>query len=369
MMRPEALVPAALALLSSVASLAQADPVTPVSFSWSVAGRTQAGASVACVVSPLPEDCEPMTGCSAQPADTFSAGGLILESRPTETYTAMRQCGSACTCCTEGASGQGGSQARVSVTVSSSEASTSWFIGARLDDYAAASSPESQPDCVVGSGSAAASASQLWTLVFDTEGTSLSFSRQHVVQVLGSGSSAESRITLTRDSVTVFTQTLSRSTEGQDDGSGTIEMILPAGRYTLTISSQIGTTASAPPNGGGGSIGVDAFVTLTFTPIPMSVDPNLEATALSFLGHVPEPFTARTTLRFALKEPAHVSLTIFDATGARVATVFDQVALAGEHAVSWDGRGRSGAPVPSGVYFASLVSGGWTSTRRLTLSR
>ncbi|MFN0149800.1 MAG: FlgD immunoglobulin-like domain containing protein [bacterium] len=362
---------AALVIVIGAAS-AHADAVTVVSFSWSVDGATVANASAACVASPLPPQCEVLTACSNNPSDSFAVGGTTLESRPTETYAARRTCAAVCNCCVGGASGEGGSQAQVFMAVSSSESTASWFLGALLSSTASAVSPDAQ-DCVEGGGDGLASTEQSWSLVFDVDGGNLTFSPSHVLAISGTGSSIESEITLSGDTYTVFTQSLSRSEEGATDGSTSITTPLLPGRFTLTIQSQLTTTASAPPNGSGGYAQADARVNFQLTQSPGSTSVGAQQAhsipAVFLEANVPEPFSAGTSLQFRLRESAPVRLTIFDVAGSRVATLVNEVRSAGAHTVTWNGRGLSGERVSSGVYFASLVSGGETRTRRLTLSR
>lgn len=79
----------------------------------------------------------------------------------------------------------------------------------------------------------------------------------------------------------------------------------------------------------------------------------------------PNPFNPSTTLRFDLAASADVTLRIYNALGAQVATLVEQARFtAGAHEIVWDATG-----LPSGVYFARLMSVGRSQTVRLVLMK
>jgi hypothetical protein len=76
----------------------------------------------------------------------------------------------------------------------------------------------------------------------------------------------------------------------------------------------------------------------------------------------PNPFNANTAIGFELTEPAEVDLSIYDITGARVATLVDGHLAAGNHSVDFDASDYS-----SGVYYYRLGVEGINVTRKMTL--
>ncbi len=76
----------------------------------------------------------------------------------------------------------------------------------------------------------------------------------------------------------------------------------------------------------------------------------------------PNPFNARTTIAFDLEKSAHVSLSVYDITGAKIATLFDGFREAGSPSIVWNAVG-----VSSGVYFARLAVGEETLSQRMVL--
>ena len=81
----------------------------------------------------------------------------------------------------------------------------------------------------------------------------------------------------------------------------------------------------------------------------------------------PNPFNPATTIRFAVDETAHTTLTLYDALGRRVTVLVAGVRSSGEHAVVWDGRREDGSCASPGVYFARLECAGEVKSRKLVL--
>jgi hypothetical protein len=81
----------------------------------------------------------------------------------------------------------------------------------------------------------------------------------------------------------------------------------------------------------------------------------------------PNPFNPRTTLAFELHRPGRVNLDVHDAAGRRVARLVDGPMTVGEHVAEWNGLGDDGRPMPSGVYFARLVTETAVETVRMLL--
>jgi uncharacterized protein (DUF779 family) len=91
--------------------------------------------------------------------------------------------------------------------------------------------------------------------------------------------------------------------------------------------------------------------------------------SLAFAPVSPNPAHGPTTLRFTLPEPRDVELVVTDLGGRRVATLSREHLAAGAQAIEWSGRDATGRAAPSGIYFATLVSGGERLVRRFALFR
>lgn len=93
------------------------------------------------------------------------------------------------------------------------------------------------------------------------------------------------------------------------------------------------------------------------------------AATLTLQSAAPNPFTRGTTLRFALPRAGSAAIEVFDLSGRRVRTIERGERAAGEHAVTWDGRGDGGERLGAGLYFVRLTLGGEWRTRRVVLAR
>jgi hypothetical protein len=98
------------------------------------------------------------------------------------------------------------------------------------------------------------------------------------------------------------------------------------------------------------------------------VSPALPRT-LSLLPSAPNPAPGHALFAFDLPERAHARLSVYDASGRRVATLVEETLPPGRHAFHWPGTDASGRRLPSGVYFYELRSGQVTETRKLVLVR
>ncbi|MEF8941156.1 MAG: T9SS type A sorting domain-containing protein, partial [Salinivenus sp.] len=102
------------------------------------------------------------------------------------------------------------------------------------------------------------------------------------------------------------------------------------------------------------------------------VDDAQEALApdeTTLMPNYPNPFRRTTTIEYTLEERQKVRLAIYDVLGRRVQVLADGPKRAGFHRLQWQGEGRDGRPVASGVYFARLVAGSTTQTERLVVVR
>ncbi|MFH1682119.1 MAG: T9SS type A sorting domain-containing protein [Candidatus Eisenbacteria bacterium] len=102
----------------------------------------------------------------------------------------------------------------------------------------------------------------------------------------------------------------------------------------------------------------------------ITVIPAGGAPSRCFLApNTPNPFNPVTTIRFGIPEGRHVLLAIHDVCGRQVSILEDAPRTAGEFVRTWDGRDESGREVGSGIYFARMVAGEYTATRKIVLLR
>lgn len=81
------------------------------------------------------------------------------------------------------------------------------------------------------------------------------------------------------------------------------------------------------------------------------------------LQNSPNPCRNETMIRFNLAQNSHATLTIYDATGRTVTTLFDEELAAGAHTAEWK------TDVPSGIYFYRLTAGDFTDIKKMILLR
>jgi parallel beta-helix repeat protein len=149
----------------------------------------------------------------------------------------------------------------------------------------------------------------------------------------------------------------------------------PAGAYSFNAYAAIGADTSKDSftfvkRGNGIRIGVSGGWINTgeeFLPIPVvSSTSSLQAGGFVLHGASPNPFNARTVIRFNLPEASQVRLEVFDASGRTitlpVAAASNQQMEAGSHEIAFDG-----ALLPSGVYLYRLWVGAKATTAKMVL--
>jgi hypothetical protein len=89
------------------------------------------------------------------------------------------------------------------------------------------------------------------------------------------------------------------------------------------------------------------------------------------LPSYPNPFNPETSIsyRLDLKEPARVSLKIYNLLGQQVSSLVDEVQGSGAYQVIWDGHDDAGRTLSSGVYFVRLQVGEMGQTGKVVLTK
>jgi hypothetical protein len=82
----------------------------------------------------------------------------------------------------------------------------------------------------------------------------------------------------------------------------------------------------------------------------------------SLSQNYPNPFNPMTNIKFQMPKKAFVKLIIFDVLGNEIASPLDEELDPGTYQLSWNA-----SAYPSGVYFYSLYTDGYTETRKMTL--
>ena len=106
-----------------------------------------------------------------------------------------------------------------------------------------------------------------------------------------------------------------------------------------------------------------SYVPPTPTPTAITAEAPLPDGVVVYQNH-PNPFSSRTTIRFAISRPAAVTLTIYDLLGRAVTTLIRGRLPAGEHQAAWHADGH-----PNGVYLYRLTTDGFATTKSLVVLR
>lgn len=83
----------------------------------------------------------------------------------------------------------------------------------------------------------------------------------------------------------------------------------------------------------------------------------------------PSPMREGASVAFTLAAAGRARVDVYDARGARVATLADGVRPAGAHVIAWRGSDDAGHRVAPGVYFVRLDAGARHETRKLVVLR
>jgi hypothetical protein len=90
---------------------------------------------------------------------------------------------------------------------------------------------------------------------------------------------------------------------------------------------------------------------------------------LALTQNYPNPFNPSTAIAFELPMRAHAELSVYDITGARIATLVDAILDAGRHRYEFNSENGSDRQLASGVYFYRLKTDESTLTRKMTLMK
>jgi len=111
---------------------------------------------------------------------------------------------------------------------------------------------------------------------------------------------------------------------------------------------------------------IDDF-TITLGPTDVEDSSPVAPISFNLLQNYPNPFNAKTKISFSLDDNAFARLTVYDLLGRRVKTLISGDLPAGAHEVIWDGTGRNGEVVSSGIYLYRLESDHRSRIERMSL--
>jgi hypothetical protein len=148
--------------------------------------------------------------------------------------------------------------------------------------------------------------------------------------------------------------------------SGIYSIYLPIGTYdvTATVDGYVPQTASGV---------VISYGQTTTQNFELAVVDAVDCVAIEspeiLLGAYPNPFRFSTDIRYSTRGSAPVLIEIFNSRGQKVATLEESCKPAGTHSLRWDGTGKDGQAVPSGVYFCRMSCGTYKGISRIILTK
>lgn len=86
-------------------------------------------------------------------------------------------------------------------------------------------------------------------------------------------------------------------------------------------------------------------------------------------ANVPNPFNPATVIHYDVAEAGHVRLTVFDAAGRLVRTLFAGPRSPGRYEAVWNGKDDREGEAPSGIYICRMERGSVRSSVRMVLLR
>ena len=94
---------------------------------------------------------------------------------------------------------------------------------------------------------------------------------------------------------------------------------------------------------------------------------QLNPDVYSLSQNYPNPFNPTTRIDYQVPQTATINISVYNNIGQLVAVLVDGVKSQGHYSVSWNAKDQKGLQMPSGIYFARMVSNSFSVTRKLTL--
>jgi choice-of-anchor B domain-containing protein len=107
------------------------------------------------------------------------------------------------------------------------------------------------------------------------------------------------------------------------------------------------------------------YVIKTTPNVPLGIQNNNNhglPESFSLMQNYPNPFNPSTTIQYSVPKNAYVTIKVYDVLGKQVALIADEYKRAGNYSVTYDASSLS-----SGVYYYTLTSEGFQSTKKMIL--
>jgi hypothetical protein len=115
---------------------------------------------------------------------------------------------------------------------------------------------------------------------------------------------------------------------------------------------------------------IDIYAHRITDSLAVGIDGDVPAAAgPTLIGNAPNPFGTETTIRFSLHSREDVRLEVYDVRGRRVFERSYPGLEEGLQSFRFDGRGRDGRELPSGVYVYRITAGGVARDSKMIITR
>lgn len=142
----------------------------------------------------------------------------------------------------------------------------------------------------------------------------------------------------------------------------TFDYIAPATAGTVTLFAVGNSVNNDGDNTGDAwNFASNKPVTITST---TGISEENKALRFSLDQNYPNPFNPSSVISYQLPVTGFVTLKIYDIAGNEIETLVNEERPAGRHEVKFDGK-----ELPSGVYLYSIISGGYSVTKKMVLAK
>jgi len=133
----------------------------------------------------------------------------------------------------------------------------------------------------------------------------------------------------------------------------------------------VGTDGSMPPNVPLSQSEIDLIAQWIDQGATLQLDEVNNIYPRDFILHqnYPNPFNPGTRIDYQIFSSGHTALTIFNARGENVRTIFNGTRSIGSYSMFWNGADNSGKPLPSGHYFYQLKYNEIVEIKKMILLR
>jgi hypothetical protein len=146
---------------------------------------------------------------------------------------------------------------------------------------------------------------------------------------------------------------LSLGQTGNWIGNNILEPPLSFDSFQLTYS---------PAANASGTVYFDDLRTALFSPVSVQIQPDEIPIVFALEQNFPNPFNPITKIKFSIADQSHTKLIVSDVLGREIKTLVDALLNVGSYIVDFDA-----SDLPSGVYFYTIVTDNFKSSRKMLL--